>query len=259
MMARLRPQSATSLVERVTQEIKASILAGALRPGEQFSIAELCEELDVSHIPVREALRRLEADGLVTLRPGKSAIVTPLSIEELTEVYKLRLVFEPDLAGRSAPDYTTEQLDLLESLCEELRPPADGSALEQHKEAHRRFHELLVSPAAGPHARVILTRLWDAADRYISLVYEGRPRPAEEPYRRHRELVAAARRKRAPGMRKALAEHLSTNEKYMLSSLIPLLSARDDAEAAASEVDLAAASEVDMARVDRVQTGVAAR
>ena len=225
-MARLRPQPATSLVDRVTHEIKQSILAGGLRPGEQFSIAELSEELDVSHIPVREALRRLEGDGLIVLRPGKSAIVTPLSIEELEETYMLRLLLEPDLAGRSAPQYTTEQLELLEQLCEDFRinhPPQDP---------HRRFHELLVTPASGPHATVILRRLWDAADRYVSLVYDGRPVQASEPYRRHRLLVEAAKRKRGPGMRKALAEHLSWSEHYMLSSLPALISA-DGADATA--------------------------
>ena len=226
-MARLRPQPATSLVDRVTHEIKESILGGGLRPGEQFSIAELCEELDVSHIPVREALRRLEGDGLVVLRPGKSAIVTPLSIEELEEIYTLRLMLEPNLAGRSAPKYTTEQLELLEQLCEEefrLKYPLPP-------EPHRRFHELLLTPAAGPHASVILRRLWDASDRYVSLVYDGRPVPIEEPYRRHREIVEVAKRKRGPSMKKALAEHLSSNEAYMLSSLTPLLS--EDGPAAA--------------------------
>lgn len=225
-MARLRPQPATSLVDRVTHEIKQSILAGGLRPGEQFSIAELSEELDVSHIPVREALRRLEGDGLIVLRPGKSAIVTPLSIEELEETYTLRLLLEPDLAGRSAPQYTTEQLELLEHLCEAFRinrPPEDP---------HRRFHELLVTPASGPHSTVILRRLWDAADRYVSLVYDGRPVSADEPYRRHRLLVEAAKRKRGPGMRKVLAEHLSWSEDYMLSSLPALISA-DGADATA--------------------------
>ena len=228
-MARLRPQPATSLVDRVTHEIKESILAGGLRPGEQFSIAELCEELDVSHIPVREALRRLEGEGLVVLRPGKSAIVTPLSIQELEEIYTLRLLLEPDIAGRSAPHYTTEQLEQLESLCEDFR----GAAILGH-DAHRRFHELLISPASGPHSDVILRRLWDAADRYVSLVYDGRRVAADEPYRRHRKLVDAAKRKRGPGMRKALADHLSSNEDYMLSSLTPLLSG-EGATAAASE------------------------
>jgi DNA-binding GntR family transcriptional regulator len=224
-MARLRPQPATSLVDRVTHEIKQSILAGGLRPGEQFSIAELSEELDVSHIPIREALRRLEGDGLIVLRPGKSAIVAPLSIEELEETYKLRLLLEPDLAGRSAPQYTTEQLEQLEQLCEAFRthhrPPPDP---------HRRLHELLVTPASGPHATVILRRLWDAADRYVSLVYDGRPLAADKPYHGHRLLVEAAKRKRGPGMRKALAEHLSWSEDYILSSLPPLISA-DGADA----------------------------
>ena len=140
----------------------------------------------------------------------------------------LRLLLEPDLAGRSAPQYTTEQLELLEQLCEDFRinhPPRDP---------HRRFHELLVTPASGPHATVILRRLWDAADRYVSLVYDGRPVQASEPYRRHRLLVEAAKRKRGPGMRKVLAEHLSWSEDYMLSSLPALISGDATAVAAAS-------------------------
>jgi len=236
-MARLRPQPATSLVDRVTHEIKESILAGGLRPGEQFSIAELCEELDVSHIPVREALRRLEGEGLVVLRPGKSAIVTPLSVEELEEIYTLRLLLEPDLAARSAPHYTAEQLELLESLCEEFRAATNRPGAS---EPHRRFHELLVTPAWGPHSSVIMRRLWDAADRYVSLVYDGRPVPADEPYRRHREIVEAAKRKRGPGMRKALAEHLSVNEEYMLSTLTALLSGDGEGDVVAADATTSA-------------------
>ena len=122
-LARLSPQTAPSLVERIVREIKSSIVAGDLRPGEQFSIGELSAEMDVSHIPVREALRRLEADGLVMLRPGRRAIVTPLSLEELMEVYRLRMLIEADLAGRSARHYTDEQLQRAARACERLGVP----------------------------------------------------------------------------------------------------------------------------------------
>ena len=58
---------------------------------------ELCEQFDVSHIPVREALRRLESEGLVSLRPGRSALVASLSAEDLADIYRLRKLIEGDL------------------------------------------------------------------------------------------------------------------------------------------------------------------
>lgn len=233
-MARLQPQAAQSLVERIVREIKNSIVSGNLRPGEQFSIGELATELDVSHIPVREALRRLEADGLVMLRPGRSAIVTPISLDELVEVYRLRLLVEVDLAGASARAYTDEQLKLAEGYCERLGVAApDGSNLRD-QEAHHRLHHLLLTPAAGPHSTQIVRRLMDIADRYVGLVYDARPVAFDEPYRRHLELVEAAKRRSAPAMRKALAAHLSDNLKYMRTWLAPHLEAAEELAAAAA-------------------------
>jgi DNA-binding GntR family transcriptional regulator len=222
-MARLKPQAATSLVEQVTQEIKASILAGTLPPGEQFTIADLCAELDVSHIPVREALRRLEADGLVHLRPSKSAIVTPLSLEELDEVYRLRLSIESDLAARSAPSYTPEQMEEADQLLEKLRASGRGSQGLVGAETHARLHEVLLRPAAGPISISMLNRLWDVAERYITLVYDVQPIDVDELYRRHFELVTVARSRKGPAIRKAIIEHLTASQTYMSAYLTPQL------------------------------------
>jgi DNA-binding GntR family transcriptional regulator len=227
-MARLQPQVATSLVERVTQEIKTSILLGVLQPGQQFSIAELCAELDVSHIPVREALRRLEADGLVQLRPSKSAIVSPLSLEELDEVYRLRLAIEPSLAANSASSYTAEQLEEAERLCEQLQVPDGTSRGVSGGEAHARLHEVLLSPAAGPVSKRILRRLWDVSERYISWVYDVWPLADDEPYRLHLELVQIAKDRKGPKMRKALVEHLTESRAYMNEHMTELLTAEGD-------------------------------
>ena len=95
----LRPVAQESTVDRVTVELPRSILAGTLRPGEPFSITDISEQLGVSHIPVREALRRLEGQGLVQLRAGRSAIVAPLDEEELRSVYRLRRLLEADPGG----------------------------------------------------------------------------------------------------------------------------------------------------------------
>jgi DNA-binding GntR family transcriptional regulator len=222
-VARLKPQTPQPLVDRIVREIKGSIVSGDLHPGEPFSIGELATELDVSHIPVREALRRLEADGLVLLRPGRSAIVTPLSLDELAEVYRLRLLVEVDLAGRSARAYTDEQLGLAEHYCERLGVADPNGSNLRDPEAHHALHHLLLTPAAGPHSMKIVQRLMDISDRYVGLVYEARPVPFDEPYRRHLELVEAAKERSARAMRKALTAHLSENLAYMQSSLGPLL------------------------------------
>jgi DNA-binding GntR family transcriptional regulator len=217
-------------VERITTEIKSSIVAGDLRPGEQFSIGELSTEMGVSHIPVREALRRLEADGLIQLRPGRRAIVAPLSIEELMEVYRLRLLIEVDLAGRSARHFTDEALQAARIACERLGVADPRGGNLRDVEAHHELHEILIAPAAGPHSLRIARRLMDVSDRYVGLVYDARPVAFDEPYRRHLELVEAAETRSAPAIRKALSAHLSENLKYMKVWLAPHLEDEMDTE-----------------------------
>ena len=71
----VRPIAHHSLVDRVTDELHRAILNGDLAPGSTVSIVDLCQRFDISHIPVREALRRLESEGVISLRPGRSALV----------------------------------------------------------------------------------------------------------------------------------------------------------------------------------------
>src|SRR5262245_50436289 len=73
----VRPIEPRSVVEQVMTELRRSILSGALAPGRELSLRELAEMLQVSIIPVREALRSLESEGLVVTRPGRSARVAP--------------------------------------------------------------------------------------------------------------------------------------------------------------------------------------
>ena len=92
-----------SAVDRVTAEIRRGVLNGTLAAGSSFSIADLSAQLGVSHIPVRESLRRLEAQGLVELRPGRSAMVNPLDRDELRAIYRLRQTSSPASQPGRAP------------------------------------------------------------------------------------------------------------------------------------------------------------
>src|SRR5689334_3045342 len=94
----VRPIASRSVSDQVTDELRRSILSGVLAPGESLSLRKLAEQLGVSFIPVRDALKVLGGEGLVVNPPGRSATVAPLDLDELRSIYRVRRMLEPDLA-----------------------------------------------------------------------------------------------------------------------------------------------------------------
>ena len=207
-----------SAVDLVTAEIRRAVLTGALPPGEQFSIRELARQLGVSHIPIREALRRLEGQGLVVLSQARSAAVAPLSVDDLTAIYRLRLRIEPELAGRSAALGTRAWLDGLSEALEESRHEDPDGAWQGHYD----FHERLVAPAASAWDMRLLHTLWTAAERYTLLVYDPIVVDQEERerrYLRHRRLYDRAEAGDQTGLEAALTTHLHENETEIVNRI----------------------------------------
>lgn len=203
----------SSLAERVTAELRRAILSGSLAPGQEFSLREIAGMLGVSFIPVREALRGLESEGLVTTRRGRSAQVTPLNAEDLAAVYRLRRVVEPEIAGRACELLSDAELDALEALAHSFGEEDLG--IDEIYEAHHDFHMRLLAPAATEWDERILNTLWHAAERYVRIGF-GKldPQPAEHPRREHahEELLEAFRRREPAAAREAIAQHLEHNE-----------------------------------------------
>jgi len=208
-----------SAVDLVLHEIRRSILSGELPPGQPFTVPALTEQLGVSHVPVREALRQLEAHGLVVLSPSRSAIVTPLDPDDLRAIYRLRILIEPELAALSAPGRTDTELAELDDM---VRATFDHVLGEAFWEPHRAFHAALIEPAAGDWDRRMLTPLWDASERYTRLVFD--PVEAPESFATHRahahdELVDAARSRDPQRVHAAVREHLENNLTTMLHEM----------------------------------------
>lgn len=204
------PQN-SSAVDLVTTEIRRAVLTGALAPGQQFSIRDLAGQLGVSHIPIREALRRLEAQGLIVLRQARSATVAALTTADLEAIYRLRYDIEPSLAAASVGRHSPEHVQTLETLLEGTRNHDPEAAWQ----AHYDFHEALVHPAANEWDDRILQTLWDAAERYTHLVFDPTRIEESERQRRfdtHRLLLEVALSGDAEAMATALTEHLRANE-----------------------------------------------
>ncbi|MEV0845975.1 GntR family transcriptional regulator [Streptomyces sp. NPDC049954] len=203
-----------SVVEEVTKEVRRSILAAELRPGQEFSLREIADRLGVSNIPVREALIRLEGQGLVVTARGRSAMVAPLSREDLRAVYRMRRRIEPGLAGRAClmltgPDHARLAANLAVLADARLGP-------DEIHEAHHQFHLELLRPAATDWDLRVLGMLWHAAERYVRLSFGGRDSDPDEPRRRRaaHALLLDAVAQRDPGLvSQAVLAHLDVNER----------------------------------------------
>src|SRR5215469_10914589 len=107
----------TSLASAVADKLRAMIIHGDVQEGEQLRQDEIASWFQVSRIPVREALRQLEAEGLVTIVPHHGAVVSALSPEEIRQLFELRSVLEVAMLRWAVPCLTDSDLDLTQQIC----------------------------------------------------------------------------------------------------------------------------------------------
>lgn len=153
----------------VVEAIRAQILSGQIKAGEPLRQAALAEQLNVSRIPIREALLQLEAEGLVKFEPHKGATATQISPELIDELFELRALLECDLLARSIPLLTDEHLatarQTLLRLDDALQSP---DAADRWAELNTEFHNCLYV-AHRPQSHDMVNNLNKNADRYIRM------------------------------------------------------------------------------------------
>ena len=203
-----------SLVDEITSRLQDDILSGRLGPGQRISAAAVSRELGVSHIPVREALRRLEADALVESTHNQGAVVSRISLDELREIYDLRRLIEGETVRRASARYSDDDLKSIVKAGERLTTadPADPSS--DFWDAHRAFHLAILAPAMDSWRTRVLGALWQSAERYARLrtLVFGSP---ERAIADHPALVAIALQRDPERLAQALIAHLDTTEKMV--------------------------------------------
>ncbi|MGD2101125.1 MAG: GntR family transcriptional regulator [Acidimicrobiia bacterium] len=158
-----------SLSQQVATKLRSEILSGAIEPGAPIVVRDLVERLGVSHIPIREALRELEAESLVIPRPGQSVITSGVDIDELHDLYRLRRLLEVDALRRAFPHYSREFLDDARKIYDELlgSPPREGNS--KWWGVHRRYHWCFLEPGLTPWSTKLLRLVWQTSERYQRL------------------------------------------------------------------------------------------
>jgi DNA-binding GntR family transcriptional regulator len=159
------PGGHRTLAEKAFGALHEAILTGRLRPGRRLPIEELAEVLDMSAMPIREAVRRLDAAGLVENIPHRGARVTELSIDDLAEVYEARLALEPLTVRRAAERFTDETTAVAAERLAALNGlPDDNSAATWA--AHTAFHFCLYEAAGSNWFLRLIRPLWETSERY---------------------------------------------------------------------------------------------
>lgn len=202
MMAVATPRTAHAYAY---ESLRSQILAGDLVPGTPLVQANVARELGVSMTPVREALRDLATEGLVTLSPHRGATVTRLDVADARDVYKIRLKLEPEAAAEAVRALNGDVLDQAERLYQQLDEASAGDWVA----LNRQFHILLLSTTPSPRLRGILASLLEAAALYVGVAMTHRRGPS--PQHEHRLILDAYHQRDPEAAASAVAAHIRSS------------------------------------------------
>jgi DNA-binding GntR family transcriptional regulator len=206
-------------IAAIHDEVREAILRGDLRAGAVLSQLRLAEEFGVSRGPVREALRLLQREGLVEAELNRRVRIADFSVNDLEELYAMRVVNEGLAVRATVPRLTAQELQELHRALEEMDTVA-GVDVHAWEEPHRRFHRGLVTHA-GQRLMRLVEQLSDHAERYRRVYIAGDPRAWSVGAAEHREIYEAAERGDANGASEATVQHLARTALTVLANLAP--------------------------------------
>jgi DNA-binding GntR family transcriptional regulator len=157
------PDAGRLMSERIASEIRSAVLTGEMRPGTRIRQELLAAHFGASRIPVREALKQLENEGLVVMAPNRGAWIADVNSEESIEIYKIREAVEPLAIGESVPNLTDEDVEALDQIVRELE---HVTSLEEYIQLDREFHLRTYSRARMPQLLAMVERFWNSTQHF---------------------------------------------------------------------------------------------
>ena len=195
-----------TLSDRVFEIVREQIVTGKLADDMPIRQDALANELGVSKIPLREALARLEQDGLLSSQANRGYVVRPMSTAELDEIYELRLKIEPDAADYAATAATDEDRRIAQEAFKRLDRAA-ATDLGQVAICNREFHTALVRPGRRELTTQLVERLTIFAERYVVAHLQPAGRGARA-HNEHYELLDAWLNRDSGKVKAILEQHI---------------------------------------------------
>lgn len=158
--SKIEDMSSSTLVDLVTDVLREAILSGRYRFTERLKVAELTRQFGFSAMPVREALRTLEGEGLVEITPNRGATVRRLDRQFIEDLFELNTELRIFAIRRGIKYMTTEKLDMLSDTAEEYARAVESQDLENSLRLNRRFHGQLMEIGGNMEALRVFERGW---------------------------------------------------------------------------------------------------
>lgn len=206
-MQRIAGEDRVPLADRVYEAVKSEVVSLELPPGTLLSEKELADRFQVSRTPVREALRRLEQDGLVTIIARKGAFIPELSFRDVLEIDEIRLLLEGAAARVAASKIGADELNGIEAALNQLNPIApDDKDCQAILQVDRCLHSAIMSATGNRWMRDIVIRVYN-------IIYTIRRTTTETRYQETlaelRAIISALRARDPDAAQKAIQEHIS--------------------------------------------------
>jgi len=202
----------------VFNTLRQAILKGELQPGERLMEIQLAKRLGVSRTPVREAIRKLELEGLVLMVPRKGAEVADITSKDLEDVLEVRAALE-ELAVRNACDYITEeQIQELKKAAADFKEALEGTDLIACAETDMRFHEIIYAATNNRRLIQMLNNLKEQMYRY-RMEYLKDKRTYKVLLEEHDTIRRALKKHDKVKAGNAIRSHIENQKKSILASL----------------------------------------
>lgn len=193
-----------STTQAISDEIRDAIVQGKLQPGQALRQDHLARHFAVSHIPIREALKRLESEGWVSSELNKGTVVSGLDADEAREIYEMRAVLECFALKHALPAHTAATLQVARNVLLTALKERDES---QYMRRNEEFHLALLAPAGRRHLLSEIEHLHQRSERYLRQKYL-QPALKHESDSEHQELLEAVERRDLRRATAILSRHL---------------------------------------------------
>lgn len=194
-----------SFSEHIAISLRHAIRSGELPDGYELNQIALAEHFGVSRVPVREAMRQLQAEGWIDAKRHQRAVVRGFSPERILEILELRTVIEAFLIEKTIGTITAPEMQRLEGLCDEMGASRDH---RHWLELNHVFHNALYESARSATAAELLDQLSSQVERYVRSIGESIDREREA-VTEHRAILAAVRKRDVAESRRLIRRHIA--------------------------------------------------
>jgi len=195
---------ASNSVDAVAEALRTAILQGQLVGGQVLRQETLANQLGVSRLPVREAIRQLHSEGLVQMNNHRGAVVTRLSAEDIREIYDIRVGLETTALRLALPHLSPAILKRANELMKKTETTSDA---DSWSEANWQFHLTLYAPAQRPRMIELIRTMHDNVGRYLR-VYPALLQQQKNSHQEHQQLLAACQAQDEARALQLLRQHL---------------------------------------------------